>query len=641
MFRALLLALAVTLLSFGGEARAGPGVEAYAGLPAVENVVVSHDGSTLAYIRRETGAAAKIIVQTRAGEVLAAVDAGEQRLYGIDWVSPDHIAIAWRTTGQARFSRSRGDLQVIDLLNVRTRSIARALRQSDHSVFETVFDWTPGVYHGQPVIYTEAVTDENGDYTLDLYRVDLETGRGILSDHGAGDTRSFLVDRDGGAAGRVAYQSENGLWRLSTRTGTGWREIFKVNALLDTPKLYGFGRTLDTVVVKTEEEGRAVLTEMSLADGSQSDRMVFDEVPDRVWRSPTGAMVGVGFATANRQRIFDPVLDQQWAAFRDALPQRTLSLVTFSDDYSVLVAYGEGAGESGAYYVYDAKAGRISIVGRQYPGVRGADVAQVTTVHYKAADGLDLIGYLTLPPGRDPHGLPVVVLPHGGPQSRDYDGFDWLPQAIASRGYAVFQPQFRGSDGFGDALLEAGYGEWGRKMQSDISDGLKAIAAEGTVDAGRACIFGWSYGGYAALAGMTLEPGTYRCAVSVAGVSDLREMLLSEQRQGAMGDRNPTIRYWKRFMGAADPSDRTLDERSPARLASRVQGPILLIHGRGDVVVPFTQSEMMLRALGGEGPNAHLIALPGEDHQLSGSAANRLTMLSAAITFLEANNPPN
>jgi len=636
---ALAVAFALVCGAVPRPAAAGPAIEAFVGLPAVEDVAISPDGSTLAYVRRDaTGT--KIIAQTRAGEVLAAVEAGDQKLWGLRWVSPDHVAISWRATAQLAIFQTRGDLELVDILNVRTHGLVRALRRADHKVYDSIFGWSPGVYHGDPVLYVQAFTEEEGDVTLDLYRVELDSGRGWREQPGSSDTRDYLVDGQGVPQARVAYQSDNGLWRLSSRAGGGWRQIMSEVAPLDVPKLSGFGRTLDTVMIRHDEQGQSVLTEVALADGTERDRLVFPEQPDQYEYKRTGELVVVGFPSADSERIFDPRLDQAWAVLRDALPGKALRLVSFSDDYNVLVGYGHGPGDSGTYYLYDAAAQRVSIVGRDFPGVRGADVATVQTVRYKAADGLDLTGYLTLPPGRDPHNMPVIVLPHGGPQDRDYADFDWWAQLLASRGYAVFQPQFRGSDGFGQPLVEAGYGEWGRKMQSDVSDGLRFLAAQGTVDPARACIMGGSYGGYAALAGMTMEAGVYRCAVAIAPVTDLREFLLWEQRQGATGDQNPAVRYWKRFMGADGPDDRTLDERSPARLASRARGPILLIHGQSDITVPFAQSQMMLRALGGEGPNAHLVTLPGEDHFLS-SPATRAAAMNAAVAFLEANNPPN
>ena len=196
---------------------------------------------------------------------------------------------------------------------------------------------------------------------------------------------------------------------------------------------------------------------------------------------------------------------------------------------------------------------------------------------------------------------------------------------------------FRGSTGYGEAFLEAGYGEWGRKMQTDLSDGVRHLVAQGIVDPDRVCIVGASYGGYAALAGPTLDPGVYRCAVSVAGVSDLRAMVDYEADRGERRD-NSAVRYWNRFMGGDGPGDRSLDARSPARQAALADAPILLIHGRDDTVVPYSQTTAMAAALRRAGKPHEVVALAGEDHWLS-RAETRQQMLAATVAFLQTNNP--
>ncbi|MEO0644525.1 MAG: prolyl oligopeptidase family serine peptidase, partial [Pseudomonadota bacterium] len=169
--------------------------------------------------------------------------------------------------------------------------------------------------------------------------------------------------------------------------------------------------------------------------------------------------------------------------------------------------------------------GERSIVGFERPAIQGMAIGKVSTFSYEAQDGLEIRGILTLPPGREATDLPVIILPHGGPTAHDVERFDWWAQAFASRGYAILQPNFRGSTGRGVAFVEAGDGEWGKKMQTDKSDGLMALAERGIVDPSRACIVGASYGGYAALAGVTLQQGIYRCAVSVNGVTELESTL--------------------------------------------------------------------------------------------------------------------
>jgi dipeptidyl aminopeptidase/acylaminoacyl peptidase len=207
---------------------------------------------------------------------------------------------------------------------------------------------------------------------------------------------------------------------------------------------------------------------------------------------------------------------------------------------------------------------------------------------------------------------------------------------MASRGYAVLQVNYRGSDGLGWKFQSAGFGEWGHKMQTDLSDGVRYLAAQGLIDPKRVCIVGASYGGYAALAGVTLDLGVYRCAVAVAGPSDLRMMI---------GDKwtphTPLYqRYWERYMGAKDANDPHLAAISPALHADRVTAPVLLIHGKDDTVVSYDQSRYMEAALRAHGKPVELVTLSHEDHWLS-HGDTRLQMLQATMDFVEKNNPPD
>jgi dipeptidyl aminopeptidase/acylaminoacyl peptidase len=251
---------------------------------------------------------------------------------------------------------------------------------------------------------------------------------------------------------------------------------------------------------------------------------------------------------------------------------------------------------------------------------------------YSARDNYALFGYLTIPAGAAEKNLPLVVLPHGGPESRDTADFDWWSQFLSSRGYAVLRPQFRGSTGLGAEHRLAGRGQWGLRMQDDVTDGVKALIAAGIVDPKRVCIVGASYGGYAALAGATFTPELYACAVSVAGVSDLAEFLAYKEKMG--GDDSDSVIYWQDSIGKID--DPRVGQKSPARYARNVRAPILLIHGSNDSVVPLAQSQMMDNALTAAGAPHQLVTLDSEDHWLS-SSVTRTRMLSEIEKFLAAN----
>jgi dienelactone hydrolase len=298
-----------------------------------------------------------------------------------------------------------------------------------------------------------------------------------------------------------------------------------------------------------------------------------------------------------------------------------------SEDGGTLLLYVEGPSDAPAYYQYRLATKDVHLVGLVQESAGSKAMPTATVIEYTAQDGLSVHGYLTRPPGAaDATLLPLVVLPHGGPEWRDHLTFDLEVQYLAARGYAVFQPNFRGSDGFGLAYIEKGHGEWGRKMQDDISDGVRHLVAQKMVDPARICIVGASYGGYAALAGAAFSPGLYRCAVSVSGVSDLREMLKS--RGKIYGRDSDLYAYWVKQIGDPDRDAARIDAVSPALHVDRIQTPVLLIHGDEDAIVPYEQSKIMKKALDKAGRVTELITLEDEGHSGFTEDSSRLVLTS-------------
>jgi dipeptidyl aminopeptidase/acylaminoacyl peptidase len=341
----------------------------------------------------------------------------------------------------------------------------------------------------------------------------------------------------------------------------------------------------------------------------------------------------VRFCGADRPyRWIDPAAQKRYSALGRTFAGRYVEIVSRSADNKRIVVEADGASAPTTYYLVDYSAKTADIVGEQFPALADKPQGTVRRFEYAARDKYALFGYFTVPLGAEEKNLPLVVLPHGGPESDDTPWFDWWSQFLASRGYAVLRPQFRGSTGLGDAHRLAGRGQWGRRMQDDITDGVRALIAQGIVDPKRVCIVGASYGGYAALAGAAYTPDLYVCAVSVSGVSDLTEMLAWNEKMG--GDQSDSFYYWRDSIG--DSLDARIAETSPARSARTFRAPILLLHGTNDSVVPFDQSQMMANALKAAGKPVELIPLEGEDHWLS-SSATRIRMLSEVEKFLAAN----
>ncbi len=273
-----------------------------------------------------------------------------------------------------------------------------------------------------------------------------------------------------------------------------------------------------------------------------------------------------------------------------ALPDR-INLLQGNPEKQVLV-YSYSDRDPGRWFVLDVATGSLRFVASRKPEIDIDKMLPKQTIEYKARDGLTIPAYLTVPNGAGPK--PAVIYIHGGPEARD--GWDWDPevQMLAARGYTVFQPQFRGSSGFGKRYIEAGYGQWGLAMQDDITDGVKWLVAQGHADPARICIYGASYGGYAAMWGLVKTPDLYRCGASFAGVSDLKYMLNDRSDVNA----TPTGRLYRNMMlNASAAGNQMLDDVSPLKNTARIKVPLLIAHGEWDKRVPLSHSEKMVSAL--------------------------------------------
>jgi dipeptidyl aminopeptidase/acylaminoacyl peptidase len=438
----------------------------------------------------------------------------------------------------------------------------------------------------------------------------------------------------------MLYNQNNGAWRVLA-AGWGDVELAKGNASTGGVSIIGFGHTAGDLLLRTAGTEHDIVQEISLAGGQIKATYDPREIGSPLYDRTTGLWAGETFEAddAEASKLFAPEQEKKLRGALKAFPGYIPHLVSYSSDFNRMIVFTEGGDDSGTYWIVDIGKHSANTLGEAYPTVASPDVGPVRWVDYKAADGLAMRGVLTLPPGRAAKNLPLVVMPHGGPEAHDTLGFDYFAQVFAARGYAVWQPNFRGSSGSGNAFRDAGFGQWGRKMQTDISDGVAELARQGMIDPKRACIVGWSYGGYAALAGVTVQNGLYRCAASYGGIADPARMLRTENEAAGYAS-NLATRYWSKFMGAKSEDDGTLAEISPVRLADHADAPVLLMHGKDDTVVLLDQSQAMERALRRAGKPVELVVFPGTDHWLL-EEPSRVAMIKAMVDFVIKYNPPD
>ncbi|MBA4011165.1 MAG: peptidase S9 [Phenylobacterium sp.] len=632
------IALAAALLSVASVAEAAP-LEAYGRLPAIQAAAIAPDGKHFVLVTTEGDERRILIKDVETGQTEVMV-AGRTNTPGVTWAGPRYLLVT--TSREAEIVGALGspaDYTTISLYDVERRKGLPLIIDATTGLNVTVGEPQVRNVGGEAQIFVKGVRfDIEGKGRLALYRVDPVTRRAALVQAGSEYTEDWLVGMGGEPLAETGYDADKGRWTLKLKAPAGWRDVKSMTTFAQTPALLGVGRDGVSALVSENVDGKQVLRELAPDAAAWPDP--FADISDRsvIWDSLGVRMTGVTYLEGDQRRHeFRDLEDQKlWRSVQAAYPGQLVELVSWSDDHQRLIVSVDSPVEGPALAFVDWSKKKADWIGPYYPQLTAADIATVAPVRFKAADGLELSGYLTVPKGRQAKGLPLVVLAHGGPASRDAPGFDWWAQALASRGYAVLQVNFRGSTGYGREFLEAGFGQWGRKMQTDLSDGVRHLAAQGTIDPGRVCVVGASYGGYAALAGATLDRGVYRCAASVSGVSDLRKMLIFARSEGGAAAQ----RYWIRFMGVEGPNDDKLIRLSPVFNLEGVKTPILLMHGGDDKVVPIEQSYAMARALKEAGNPAELVVLNGEDHWLS-RGETRLRMLNAVTMFLEKNNPPS
>ncbi len=563
---------------------------------------------------------------------------GNAKLRDIDWLDDDNMLITSSSTSPPPMGFTGVDREWFQSVTYQlsTNKLARLPFDVHGEQTFNVITGSPSVREvdGKTMLFVPGLY-VTGETLPALFKYSVPDRRMSLIAKSTVHNTHWLVDESGQIAARFVYRDEKKEWVLETRKDDHLAVTARGIEAIDYPDMLGFNVSGDSILFEFKENGESIWKPLLLKSGSWGEpldrRAAFRRtITDR----KTGRIIGgVRSIDDSHYVFFDAELQAHWDAVLRAFPGERVDLESHSDDFTKMVVRVFGIKDGYVFSMFDWYTHEARLLGQVYKGVTPAEVRRVS---YPAADGMIIHGYLTLPPGAGEKNLPLIVMPHGGPAAADRLHFDWWAQAVAAQGYAVLQPNYRGSNVDND-LLQAGYGQWGRKMQTDLSDGVRYLAGKGIIDPARVCIVGASYGGYAALAGVTLDPGVYRCAVSVAGVSDLKRMLKWTNEQYGHSD-NHSQRYWDRFMGASSPNDPSLKAISPIEHVSAVTVPVLLIHGKDDTVVAYEQSDVMADALKHGGKSVQFVTLKHEDHWLSRSAT-RLQMLEVSIDFLKKNNP--
>lgn len=648
--RSLLLALAsiglvISPLSAQDTPVQMPPLSAYGELPDIEDAALSPSGARVAALLT-IGENRMIAVIQNQTELVNRINVGDMKIRSFEWIGEDRLLLIYSQTQKLgfNFTTDKHEFYTAIVLPAEPGGEGGTIFDKQRDLLNAVF----GV-HGVRQIdgrwygffgALELQRKGNFDYVFKhgrpyLYRVDLEdlSTKHIATAPTESFSRDWVIDANGKVAATFDIHDDSGRWEIS---GPGGDKIASGQNPSGRVWLVGLGSTGQTLIYgDRSEDGQLTWLEVPLS-GGEAKPFLDDVTVDRLYfDDQTGYITGYLKGDPDPQPVFfDDAMTGAAKKIRQAFREFDMRMIDWTSDLNQVIVRTSGNSDSGTWYTVDVANLKAAAFAYERMAIGPEHVGKISTFKYIASDGLELDGILSLPANREAKGLPLVMLPHGGPHSQDNENFDWWAQAFASRGYAVFQPNFRGSTNKNAEFRRAGYGEWGRKMQSDKSDGLKALAEAGIIDPSRACIVGASYGGYAALAGVTIENGIYRCAVAVAPVSDIRSMYLEDYR--ATGNDRTTKVALLEQLGPRE----SWDAVSPRRLADRADAPVMLIHGKDDTVVPYDHSTKMASALKKSGKPYEMVTLEGEDHWMSKSET-RLKMLEAAVGFVERHNPPN
>jgi dipeptidyl aminopeptidase/acylaminoacyl peptidase len=469
----------------------------------------------------------------------------------------------------------------------------------------------------------------------DLYKLKISTGEKTLVRKNTEKIAGWFFDLKGQLR-MAARTADNGDTEILRTDATGFTKIYScnVNESCGPQRFHKDGKyvyfetnkgdmDLTALTLLDMETGKTELVESDPLKRADLGAVVFSEVTDDLALTT--------YTDERTRRYFrDKTLESDYKWLVAKLPGKEIGFGSRTLDESIWLVSARADTEPSETYLYNRKAKTLALQYRLYEKLPRASLAAMQVVKYKSSDGLEIPAFLTLPKGVPAKALPLLVIPHGGPWARDNWGYNPLAQFFANRGYAVLMPNFRGSTGYGKKYLNAGNGEWGRKMQDDLTWGVKYLEAEGTADPKRVGILGGSYGGYAVLAGVAFTPDLYRAAVDIVGPSNLPTLLDAIPAYWEAGRKQ----MYARMADPGTPEGKAwLKERSPLNSADKIKTALLVVQGANDPRVNRSEAERIVIALRDRNFPVEYIMAPDEGHGFA-RPVNNSAMFMAAEKFL-------
>lgn len=470
---------------------------------------------------------------------------------------------------------------------------------------------------------------------FDAYRLNIHSAALQQIAENPGNITNWLTDHDGKLRVAIATDGVNNQLLYRDNESEDFRLVRSLNFRQTLyPLFFDFDNGTEAYALSNLHRDKNAIVKIDLTTGEELEMLFEHEDVDAgylAYSRKRKVLTSIFYTTWKRQYQFlDEEVKAIYAFLEEALPNKEIVLSSTNEDEDAFIVRTYSDRSLGSYYYYQKENNELRKIADVSPWLQEEALCSVKPIRYNTRDGLEIHGYLTLPHTSAAKNLPVVVHPHGGPWARDNWGFSPVVQFLANRGYAVLQMNFRGSTGYGQAFQEASYGEWGLRMQDDITDGVKWLIEEGIADPNRIGIFGGSYGGYATLAGVTFTPDLYACGIDYVGVSNLFTFMESIPP------------YWEPYremlyemVGNPDKEQDSirLQKTSPLFHVEQIKAPLLIAQGAKDPRVKQSESDQIVAALRERGVEVQYLLKENEGHGFS-NQENRFELYRAMEDFL-------
>jgi len=617
-------------------------VEAFAQLDFLDKARLSPNGQYLAAMMAVAGEQKITILPLIAGSSEKMVRLGvpdDMQVNWIRWVSDDYIIAG--VTALVTFGDANSEAYVSRLISI-SRTSGDVKRLMWHMKGQDAADliWSPADGSNEIMMSAQGSIYSNlREFWPTVFRVNVANGNFSREKRGIQNVTSWGADAAGNLRFGIRRSDISGTQQVLYRSVgmTGFKTIQRSNMRefesLELPFIF-VPDTDNGLFINSDENGKKVIKEINLI--TQEDVATRFEMPSA---DITGVVLSydrksiLGVYTSDKNQPLHWLDEKRAAAqkFLDGAVKGAKPRIVSSDrNGDRLLVWISSSQNPGLYYIYDTPTQQLSKLAEVNKDIGSRRLAKPKYVQYKARDGLEIEGVLTLPKGREAKNLPLIMMPHGGPWAHDRVSYDYWAQFLANRGYAVMQPNFRGSTGYGKAFEQKGHGQMGLAMQDDVTDGIKYLADEGIIDPQRVCIVGASYGGYYAMWGIAKDPDLYRCAISIAGVANVRRDV------NAFGG-SLLARTFSAQWGKMSDDFKAI---SPVNSVDNIKVPLLLIHGKKDERVDYKQSLTMQKAMSKAGKDVDMLILPKADHYFL-RQEDRIALLSSMEEFLIRHNPPD